>query len=616
MLRTNLKSSEIGDILKDRFTSSDILGHWMVIWIERIYQHPDGNIVAEVALARILETRLTSFSSSKMDFSQLKTITVPTHLLPLISPGLIFKDGLIEIDLHYNYIKPERISINVDAIESTSLASWALGDKLRKKIGLTRTDIPFSTGRKKTFGEKSKIYVIKNTNPSLDAECIVYPSTEIARFYLFRSSIMAQGLIAPRTISLGENIFYVPQSLEYPDHENPYHYLTIRDKMLVRDVHIIARMAFSKEARMAAEEINTSLLNGQSFGNTGSFFLNTFFPFSGETQQKVYGVTLDLDVSKVFLVLEINECYKPFPFSSLRFARESGVPKVNNTLPPVPGHALDPNKSTGRDSDSKKIYYIFNPTFDEDTSRNNKTKNDRRIENAEYVDRRVRYPNLTADIKEVRHEHIIPPKKDKLAIANKPTSNLSQNQVKADQTDSTGLIIASDENPNARYRYPGNYVDRIKLIVRCLVQLGCRVRYHNSIDKHGTEDFSYIYINVDRQQLNSNQRKFSEMSDNVPRRVIAFEIEYFNCSILIIEFEPIGHNAYNVFCKRDSPTPFTYSDVAIIIEEAVTSVGRWDTLPRTYKKKKLYHGISSPNEYAIRILKAFGFYKKEGSGDD
>ena len=605
MRRTDLNADEIRDILKDSL--SDLFGTWMIIWTERIYRRPDGNILAEVALARILEKNLTQFNSSKLDMKRLKTKSIPIELLSVISPGLLVKDGLLLFEQHYDYIKPERISINVDGVKSTSLATWPLGKSLRKRIGLGRTTIPYSTGRKASFGEKSNVYVIQNSNPSIKAEYIIYPSTELARFYLFRSSRMIESLIVPLQVSRKDNVFYDPKSLRYPSEEDPYHFMIIRDEMIVRDVPVLARIAFSREAKMAAEEIQTSLVNAQNFSQIGSdFFLNTFFPFTGETTHEVYGMFLSLDGVNVFLVLEISECYKHFPFMALGFAKEKEFPKtVDKTLPPVPGVGND--AKGGKSGTQTKIFFLYTASFDADTTRNNRTKNDRQIENAEYVDRRVRYPNLTPNIWRIREDSVAP-KNENIKQAKKLVSNLSQNQQRGERTDSTGLDIISDDRA-VEYKTPGNYADRIKHIVDYYRKSGCAVKYHNGIDEDGVEEFDFIVIDFNKRALTSDQLKFSRMPDGAKRRVIAFQVQYMMKHVLVMEFEPIGRNAYNVFHKADPSIPFVYSDVAELIEEAVSSVGGFGTLPKIYKRKRFYHEQTSPKHNAIKILRDLGFYK-------
>ena len=606
MWRTRLTDSQIKDILKDLFSNFDYHSYWMILWIGKLYKNAEGNILIETAFVRIKEVELTKFDISKLDFGHLKVIGIPAHLVSIIVPGLLFKEGLVDLHIHYNYLRPEKIKISVDGIKSTTLGSWTHGDELRKKLGFHKNDLPFKAGEKKRFGERSNIYVIPNTNTDLPVDYLIYPSMEMARGYLFRSSIIAQGMIDPNSISKKDNIFYVPQSLKYPNQGNPFHFLTLRDEMYSSDAWLIARIAFSHETKLAVAEIQKEFLNGEPFSQTKPLYINTIFPFNGDAHQEVYGMTIDLGDIKVFLVFEISECYSLFPYTSLRYSKESKTPKVNNLLPEVPG--VDEGNDQGGDEENKNpnYWYIYTPSFDKDATRNNAKKNDVNIKNAIYTDKKIRFPNLTKDIRRIVFERDVAPKEDHNRKTILPTSNLSQNQQKEKNTNSTALEVLSEEGKDV-FLDGGNYIDLIKSIVKHFVAFGCRVRYHNGLDEHGQDDFHCIRINVEGLELDSQQRKFSEMSDNLQRRVVAVCAELKGKHFLLLEFEPRGQNAYKIFLKTNNHEAFSNDDVAMLIEHAIVTYGSMSNLSKNYKYFRFNHEKSSPRAHAKRILKGVDF---------
>ncbi|HRJ31290.1 MAG TPA: hypothetical protein PLV21_04945 [Cyclobacteriaceae bacterium] len=604
MVGTSLKAKELSDILRDRFYLPDHLGDWMVLWTERIFREPDGSVAADIALVR-LDEGYKSISFSKIDFRQLRVISVPIKLLSIISPGVLFQDGDFNLDKIYELASPFKLKIDASKATHLQVSNWELGSEFRKRIGLTRTDLAWSSGRRNSFGEKSNIMVIVNSDSSLNAKYIVYPCNEIARFYLFRSSKLIKALITPFEVSKKDNVLYNPTSLKI---EDGYKFFVIREEMNYSDAPYLARIAFSQRCKQAVDVLQVSLLNSTVFGQfNSSCYLNTVFPFEGETIHEVYGISVPIGDINIFLILEITECYAEFPFTSLRFSKENEYPEIDKNRQPIPGVGTSRHLGDQGPKLKTKTIYHYEPTFDKDLTRNNRIGNDPQINDLEYVVRKVRFPNLTTDIIRVKIDPV-PPKHEYGGVTHKHVSNLSLSELKEKNSGSTGLNVSSGEYV-LDYKTPGNYLDFIRLMVEYYRSIGCEVSFHNGNTEEGVFDFDTILMNIitsDR-GLSKNEFNFSHMPDKLPRRAVVFQVKYANQYVLVMEFEPIGRNAYHAFQNENPKTSFSFSDVSLLLETAITSQGSFKDLPELYVRKRFYHENTSPEHHALKILSAFGY---------
>jgi len=465
MLWTKLTDEELIKTFAEPLEKFDSKGYWMVLWIGKIVTRMDRNIYVEFSLIRIVESNLTEFDFSKLDKRQIRTFQIHIRLIPMLRPGTIFKEGKIILGKQYEYFRPTLVEIDTRNNSSQLIGNCELGQAFKKSIGLHNNDALYQI--RNDFANRCNVWVLDNIDPTIDADLIVYPSYEIMRFSLFRSSRMVQALVDPFSFSNKHNNLYDPDTLKLPSPEQPWHQITLRDEMHTTDAAFIARDAFDIIARKAARKIYQSFFNDES-KLRGEFYLDAEFPFKDKVKQLVNGFMLNVNGIKIFFVLEIIQCHSSFPFNSLRFKRESDDSKTDKDKPPVPGKTYNPEDKKNKNPKEKspKIRYKYHPEFDYDPTNNSKIKNNQRFTKALYVEKkRVRFPNLTRDIKPLRIAKTVPPKIDNQQIQTLPTVNISANNFKASNTDSAGFELSLKEPKEVEEYTVGNYADLFRLIV-------------------------------------------------------------------------------------------------------------------------------------------------------
>jgi hypothetical protein len=635
MFGTPLTSDQIKDLFKELFNPR--IFHpdefWMIVWIGKLFI-AHGNLLSEVFLARISQKSLSTLNANSLEYSKGQTINFPARFLNLLQPGTIFQDGERLEGQQHNYIRRYTFSIKPESLESVQLKEWGHGQELRSKIGLSSIKTGYKGNRESyanDFGENSRILVVKNFNSHIEADYIIFPAAEVARFHWFSSTQLTMAVIHPSSVSLKKNVFYVPESLKNPDDDSPYHFLRIRDEMKVRDIARIARLAFSLEARQSAGKIQILNITSAQFGQQREFHIDTSFPFKEKTEQSVYGLYIKLASSTILLVLEIDECGSEFPFDILRFSREAHEVKVDLTLPRTEGEGIFTDKREKQDDETEKkdeekpepkYQYYFDAKFDGQVTKKASIKNDSQFIPLQYITKKASYSSLTTDIKRLGDPERVAARKERRQT--RKAENLSTNENTERNTRSVGLEHIQEE---IVYRIcEGNYSDLVRLSAKYIRNLKGKVFFHNNIDEFGQEDFCDLIIKqeaFDPPLLSADTLKAIMRADGSQRRIIAMTVELNGKHFLYLELEPDGETAFWIFTKREGKSSNARTFLEFNKDDLIAALRSFSNtanskavkdqsqMPFNITAKKFYHKKMRVGEHVDHILKNLpGFLKK------
>jgi len=634
MFGISLSDEQVKDIFKEKFNPRlfQLDELWMVVWIGKLFIAQDGNMVFQVFLARIAQRNLSTINVNSLEYSKGQVLEFPVSMIKLVPPGTIFQGGDKLKGKQYEHLRKYRFSIEPGSLEAIPLKDFVHGQELRTKLALASIKTGYSkteNSSSKNFGQLSRLLAVKNTNAHIEADYIIFPAAEVARFHWFSSTIMTRTIINHNHYSVADNPFYVTKSLQLPTDETPYHFLRIKDKMRKKDVARIARLAFSEDAKRSAGKIYHSYISSIDFGVRGDFHIDTVFPFRERAEQSVYGLDIILPSTRILLVLEIDMCGSNFPFEVLRFGREKKELKVDLKLERNEGEGIIPGneEETDKDEDKKddgqpepKIQYYFLPKFDGKPTKKSATKNDKQLIPVKHTTKKISYPNLTSDIKRLQEVEMVPARKERPKF--KKAENISTNENTERDSKSVEIELENEDLPGDEvYQVcQGNYADLARFSAQYIKSLGGTISYHNLMDTYGQDEYCDITLLLDifsTRLLSSRAVEALKMEDGSPRRLIAMNVEIYRKHFLYMEIEPVGKTAFYVFTKSagksDSAGKYLEFDKDDLLNTLRSYISDSDEFegPFHFDAHRFYHKRLKVNDHVNYILKRLEIFKTE-----
>ncbi|MBA5640362.1 hypothetical protein H3H37_25210 [Duganella sp. LX20W] len=283
---------------------------WRVDWFgavsyaERFRRQSQPLIEVQFSLVADEECdELSLFDFQARETPITKHIRFPVGLLPLFKVGDFWRSGRRVRSPDYDIAHFDNVIVGSG---STSLI----------KAGLPHNeagDFYLPLGAHPYHIKHTQSYCV---HVETEAGHLIIPSVELLRFYFGSSSTLVARLFdAPlklETLWIGVE--------EADSRGMPKIHLA--PGLSGRSASDIGRIAFSKEARSAAEIVGNSCLVATANGERA--YVKAVFPFFGSADLKASGKWLPLgdDSRGVFLVFKLLSCSHPFPFASLRYTSE------------------------------------------------------------------------------------------------------------------------------------------------------------------------------------------------------------------------------------------------------------------------------------------------------
>ncbi len=491
---------ELKGMVDKSISHLDFRDFWMITWIDKIGIDVDGTPYFRASVHRLKSSDLSKFRVESLDLRNPRWVTLPLRVLRIFPVGTLLKGGIVFFKSHHSFLSDFKIDLNTESgHENTSIGKWKHGEELIRFMSWSKLDSGFPRVDSKRFAFNSKILVYPSLfRQSSPYDYIIFPKTELGRFYWFPSTRLFRALMDGKTSSELNNTLYVPQSaVKKSDEKGEYHEILIGDRMHLTDVKFIARLAFSSDALRSANTIYQSVINAKlENGNKGILHLDSAFPFKDHTSLKVKGYTIKLDSVTVLIVTELMECYGPWPFSRLAYDRETPRGVVDETLEkkgtkPVPSDKTDDSdddddKDENDEEDNfeefiLKRYPIVKPgrTFDHNQKNNNRTIN------IEIAVKGSQFPNIPKEKWRLNRTRIVPPK-DKREGKPIPIENISTNENTKSGGDSTNLEIVNEEDKVKRKEVPLPIF--IKKLAKEFKDKSAQVNFVVKVDDNLSED--------------------------------------------------------------------------------------------------------------------------------
>lgn len=620
-----LSFETIKGIVKQRFDPKTFKPneYWMIIWIDKVFVDENQNLLFTAVLARLDENDLEEsiFSTRKLDLSKPVIVSLPLRLIRILPPGTIVKDGFVLYKKQIQYFRKRKLSIQPVSMKQIDISSWTHGKDLLKALGLDTltngvTDKKIS---ETIFGRQSKIFVWENREKKTsryDYDFVIFPCTEMARFYWFPSTRMVEALILPGSISKQKNKLWVPESIMLPTASSPFHYIQVRDEMYLRDTHIISRIAFDLAAKRSALKISLSVKNRElEGGSSSSFYINTDFPFDGTSEVSYFGMEFKVNNIRFCLVLELRECSGKWPFESLRYDRESETPVEDPFQKPKGKKTtyfskpkrkekieIEPEDLAQNNFDPSK----YHPSFDKDNlTTDQNLLNDRMLRKAIIIDTGKRFSTLPKDRKRVKREKIIPPKELQPPKPRRVT-NLSTNDNETNKPGSLGMEVGSDEKGNPEAKTRANLSRFMNEMAKEFSDRGAEVRFHNLIHEYGQESIFHIRL-IPSGISNSTSHSFCHVKGK-SRMIIIMYVEYNGQCFIVVELQPKSDNeklslkVLKKIVKHEESLDQRISkvDVEGVIDNLIKSNGKYSM--NSYSIFRLYHLGGSGDQYVDKII--------------
>ncbi len=465
----NISLEELKGVVEKSISQLDFRDFWMITWIDKIGTGDDGTPYFKASVHRVKSSDLSKFRVISLDLLKPQWITLPLRLLRIFPVGTLLKGGLVHFKSHHSFLTDYTIDLNTESgYENTTLGKWKYGEELIKYMSWGKLDSGYPRSDAKRFAFNSKILVYPNSFRKLAPyDYIVISKTELSRFYWFPSTRLFHELMDGNASSQLNNRLYVPESaIKKTDKNGEYHEILVRDRMHLRDVNFIARLAFSYEALLSANTIYQSVINSKlEHGNIGFLHLDCEFPFKDHTSLKVKGYTIRLASVTLLIVTELMQCYGPWPFNRLAYDRETPRAEIDDSLEmvgtkPVPSDKTEEKEGGDNDNDEEDVEDDFEdfilkrfPIVRPDRTFDNNQKNNNRTVDIEHIDKGFRFPTMPTNKWRLDRKRAAPPKNKR---EGDPTiiDNISTNKNTKSGGESTNIEVIQEEVPIRRKEVP------------------------------------------------------------------------------------------------------------------------------------------------------------------
>lgn len=232
--------------------------------------------------------------------------SVDVGYLPKLRIGSLWVRGIPE-----DYPNYESLTIDAQILHATGMLMAPRDRTRRGNSIIPRMQYPISP----EIG-KSAVFVVPTFGKT---RALVFPCTEILRFYYAPSSKLAVALLDGTWITDRGRLANIRKST--------FDTATLRGKIYLGkyadddDLLEIARMLFGNVARKESESILPLASVHRAAGSKYPIIIRP--PFEGNTRLTVRGMTYRTGGYPVFLVFEIVACTAPMPWSELKWNRDN-----------------------------------------------------------------------------------------------------------------------------------------------------------------------------------------------------------------------------------------------------------------------------------------------------
>lgn len=288
---------------------------WRVDWKGAV--HPNPDITTEPLFQVVISPFFGNPSGipgdrrasvNQTDVEQQKVINIGIGQLPLVSTGSIWRDGLCQEILAGKY----EIIKNLIISPQTTRIITATHKENGKNI------IPYKSYRIGKAGAGSKLIAIERNG---DPFALLIPVMELVRFYYAVSTNLAHAIFSGSLQHNPDSIINVSRT--YYRAEDDRFFLGLRDHISDEEGWIIARILHSKEAFLSYCKIHDTVLKNTI--NNKFLHIESNFPFTGKTnlEARVKWIQQSDDSPWRCLILSLERCSAPFPYSTLTVIRDN-----------------------------------------------------------------------------------------------------------------------------------------------------------------------------------------------------------------------------------------------------------------------------------------------------
>ncbi|WP_157830568.1 hypothetical protein [Aeromonas sobria] len=484
-------------------------------------------------------------SVNQTDVDQQKTINIGIGQLPLISTGSIWHDGLCQ---EFTAGKYETINNLLISPQTTQIITAT-----HKENG--KNIIPYKSYRVGRAGAGSKLIAVERNG---DPFALIIPVMELVRFYYAVSTNLAHAIFSGTLQHNPDSIINISRT--YYRAEDDRFFLGLREHVSDEEGWIIARILHSKEAFLAYSKVHDTVL--KSAINHKFLHIESNFPFAGKTnlEARVKWIQQSKDSPWRCLILSLERCSAPFPYSALTVIRDNDGTGAEN--------------ETDRPKEEKKPYSRRNATSTknaEDPSLQSETDTNSNLSNVTLA-----LPSDRFGILNGRK----PDKPKKLECQyHSVGSSLKDFAIEALGTGLGG------------YGLEENHVQKANISPTYVRKKGAKASFDTLISAIQKLN-KYNYISASIRQINPTlenmpltkpkkrrQWAYLDSSTKTRRRIIIADLYFDGCFFNLIEFEMRDNENFTVSFISSGKRRLNTEDLYKILFRCALSEGIWKNIP-------------------------------------
>lgn len=327
-------------------------GSWTIVWHGKVSRN------FEVPSEPLIEIHIRSHEEDAV-------IEVGVGQLPILKIGAHFYNKRLTPNLPNKIQTLTLPDVHISQENVQTITAWEKMEEGRYAINPNSLKIPLAAADTKCLAINYK------GNPF----GIIVPTSEIARFYYCLSTDLAHSAFWGEYGNDLEAIVN-PNKCGF-DNENNRAIVHLRQQFANDDAWTIGRILFSKTAMHGVQEIHNSLLRGLDTDDSGVFSCK--IPFSGKTRWIAKGIQMGSPEKPRYLILQLQKCSHPFPFSSLQVTRDNDATQadpntdfplkkkkpyqrgLNNTNQKKPNQNLNSETETNKNLPITNLFRESNP---------------------------------------------------------------------------------------------------------------------------------------------------------------------------------------------------------------------------------------------------------------
>ncbi|WDE03863.1 hypothetical protein SG34_021170 [Thalassomonas viridans] len=554
--------------------------YWRIDWFGAIERNP--NVPTEpffqIIISPLIEEHLIDAAPNQLASvksvinKEQKTIRVGIGQLPLVTIGSIWLNGICQsskagtVDTFHNLL------VSSETTQVISASHEVNGQRL----------IPFHYYRFGGAGLNTKLIAITWEG---DPFGIIIPMLELIRFYYAVSTDMAHTIFSGNLKHDISAVINPEKSGSIPEESRCI--LGIRKHYSDEDGWVLGRILNSKEAWAGATQPH-DLMMKQAL-NRAQVYVESQFPFTDTTNLKVRTKKIQSlgENNWRHLVLSIDHCTGPFPFTNLTLDRDNSNIRANEETDRPPEDKKPAfSKPANKDSDGKK------PLHSEEEPNRNCSKESIALP----TDRFLAITGKKADKPEKEQCEYM----SKLAIPSKetPSEQLGTGQG-AHNSSNTGTGQVAPIRTR-RQAIPASF-ETFESAITYLNQKGGFQAKIRTLDE-------FTEVIPLTKPANARQWSYLDSASKCRRQVIAADICHNNNWFTLIEFELRKSDKCNVaLIKKEGGIFLSNRQLHFLLIQAANKKGIWTNIAKPamldLKLVTMKHTWSSPQHLSESITK-------------